>query len=365
MTPRAVNYLEGRALDYRMHEVGYNSGGLHVESPNHYLVKSMVHYGLLKPLAAKGYRVWAKQCIIFPLKNKEHKIISLYGRRIGADKDQRHFYLSGREGLYPGYPAAATKRLILTESILDAASLLQQPAISASYGVLALYGTQGLTGEHQKAIGALAELEELILMLDGDDAGAAATLKHAQTLWQLLPGVKISRAALPGGEDVNSVLQSHDDPKVLVDLVAGRQAFFLSTETENPGLPLKHQDDDEPRENRSSQAITLSQPPVTNGKLDTRNPELLLYDGGELLIAVVGGIRITGLERMRVTLKIQRREGAGLPVWHSLNLYHHTQREQAIQQLAEAFETGVGSMTTLVGGLTGRWKPTGWNESKP
>jgi hypothetical protein len=31
------------------------------------------------------------------------------------------------KGLYPGYPKAATTRLILVESIIDAVSLLQQP----------------------------------------------------------------------------------------------------------------------------------------------------------------------------------------------------------------------------------------------
>jgi DNA primase len=38
------------------------------------------------------------------------------------NSDQRHFYLAGREGLHPGYPKAATTRLILVENIIDAVS---------------------------------------------------------------------------------------------------------------------------------------------------------------------------------------------------------------------------------------------------
>jgi DNA primase len=138
LTKKAVDYLQGRCIDYPVHEIGYNSGGLHGESKNHHLVASMEKYGLLKPLPLKGYSVWARDCVIFPLRNAGHKIVSLYGRSITNDSDQRHFYLAGREGLYPGYPKAATTRLILTESIIDAASLLQQPEIITRYEIMAL-----------------------------------------------------------------------------------------------------------------------------------------------------------------------------------------------------------------------------------
>ena len=43
------------------------------------------------------------------------------------------------------------------------------------------------------------------------------------------------------------------------------------------------------------------------GKLITANPELLVYDNCELLITVLGGIKLTGLDRMRVTLKVEHK----------------------------------------------------------
>lgn len=332
---KAVAYLESRSIDYKQSEIAFNSGGLHTESKNHHLVESMVKVGLLKPRPAGGYSVWAKDCIIFPLKNADNKIISLYGRSITNNSDQRHFYLTGREGLYPCYPRQATTKLILTESIIDAVSLLQQPAIADRYEILALYGTNGLTEEHQQAIIHLKDLQEIILMLNADEAGEAATVKHAGILKNLLPHITVTKVTLPAGEDVNSVLCTHDDGKVLTDLIDQRAEFFVSIE----------------KKNLSPAEIIL--PASSQNKLITTNPELLIYDNCELHIEVLGGIRITGLDRMKVTLKVLHKDKANLPVWHSLDLYNHGQREQVIDNIAEAFELGTQSTANTLAQLTG------------
>jgi DNA primase len=333
LTRKAVDYLETRAINYQAHEIGYNSGGLHGESKNHHLVSSMEKWGLLKHLPTRGHSVWAKDCIIFPLKNPDNKIISLYGRSIRDNDQSRHFYLQNREGLYPGYPKLTTKKLILTESNIDAASLLQQESIKSKYEILALYGTNGLTDEHIKAIQSLPELEEIILMLDADEAGEAATAKHAATLRELLPEIKISKVELPAGEDVNSVLCTHDDAGVLQNLIEERKEFFFSIE------------------NKKSETITTPVMP-TGSKLIATNPELLIFDNCELHIEVLGGIRITGLDRMKVTLKVLHKEKTVLPLWHSLDLYNHVQRELAINNIAETFEVGTQATTNTIAHLT-------------
>jgi DNA primase len=331
---KAIAYLESRSINYKSCDVAFNSGGLHGESKNHHLVESMVRHGLLKQRPAGGYNVWARECVLFPLRNAANKIVSLYGRSISNDKEQRHFYLSGREGLYPHYPKPATQKLILTESLIDAESLLQQESIREQYAVLSLYGTNGLTEEHLQAIISLTSLEEIILMLDGDEAGIAATQKHAATLKALLPEVRITNVQLPDGEDVNSVLCTHDNAGVLLGLIEARTDFFVSIEEQNEALTTSP----------ISQQI--------NSKLVTANPELLLYDTNELHIEVLGGIKITGLDRMRVSLKIMARDKAMLPVWHSLDLYNHSGREQAINSLAESFELGTRTITHALAELT-------------
>lgn len=323
LTKKAVEYIQSRALDYKLHEVGFISGSYHHDLSKEF-TGACAKLGLLKPLAAKGYSVWAKDCIIFPLKNAENKIVSLYGRSITNNDDSRHFYLTNREGLYPGYPAMTTSKLILVESIIDAASLLEQKEITGQYSILSLYGTNGLTEEHTKAIIELPQLEEIILMLNCDEAGEAATAKHGNTLKQLLPEIKISKVTLPEGEDVNSLLQGHD-AKLLTDLIEQRKDFSFSIERKNPeALPG----------------------PVQQSKLNTNNPELLIYDNCELYVEILGGIKITGLDRMKVTLKVQHKEKVNHPQWYSIDLYNQVQREQTITSVAETLELGHQQTTT-------------------
>jgi DNA primase len=316
LTKKAVDYTESRAINYKLHEIGFNTGDWHHKLNEKNFIASCEQYGLLKVRPANGFDVWAKDCIIFPLKNIDNKIVSLYGRSITNNEESRHFYLSNRSGLYPGYPKAETKKLIVVESIIDAASLMQQKEIAESFTILALYGTNGLTEEHGKAIIELPQLEEIILMLNADDAGAAATNKHAHVLQALLPHLRITCVQMPTGEDVNSLLQSHDDPKILFDIIEQRTSFSFSIEKEKPEII----------------------PAAGQSKLDTRNNELLIYDNCELYFEILGGIKITGLDRMKVTLKVQHKEKTNHPQWYSIDLYNQVQREQTINNVAETLE---------------------------
>jgi len=335
---RAVEYLKTRCLNYKLHEIAFNSGAIHVRSERRHLTESLVKYGLLKPLPANGYTVWAKDCILFPLKNPDNKIVSLYGRSITDTQDNRHFYLKNREGLYPGYPKPATKKLIITESTIDAATLLEQKEIKSSYEVLSLYGTNGLTEEHIKAIQSLVQLEEIILMLNADAAGEAASEKHYQTLKQLLPEIRISKTELPEGEDVNSVLQSHDDPKVLYDIIEQRKPAFAEAADKNILFSIE-------KENEKP-AETITRPALPQStKLDARNAELLIYDNCELYFEILGGIKITGLDRMKVTLKVQHKEKINQPQWYSIDLYNQGQREQTVNNVAETYEVSAQTTT--------------------
>jgi DNA primase len=343
LTTKAVEYLQARKIDDSRQEIGYNSGALHGESKGRHLVASMEKYGLIKPRPTKGYSVWARDCVIFPLRNSEHKIVSLYGRSITNDTDQRHFYLTAREGLYPGYPKATTMRLVLVESIIDAVSLLQQHELSIQYEILALYGTNGLTDEHLHAILSLRHLEEIILMLNGDEAGKAATAKHAATLHALLPDTKLTTVAVPDGEDVNSLLQTHDDPRILTELIGERTKFSFSIEPSS-GEPAASE---QPKANGSVKT------PPAGGQLITANPELLIYDNCELRITVLGGIRLTGLDRLRVTLKVEHKAKSCLPVRHNLDLYHHAYTEQFINKVAESFDISTQATTQTIAALTG------------
>jgi DNA primase len=338
-TKKAVAYLESRSLNYKALEIAFNSGGLHVESKHHYLINDLVQAGLIKALPVNGHSVWAKDCIIFPLKNAANEITSLYGRSILDIENSKHFYLQNRIGLYPNYPTTTTtKKLILTECVIDAASLLQQNEITESFTILALYGTNGLTDEHQQAILSLQELEEVILMLDNDEAGAAATVKHSNTLQNLLPNVKITTTNLPQGEDVNSVLQNHDEPKILIDLIEQRTAINFSFSIEKEKL-------------QTVETITNAELQQQT-KLDTKNSELLIYDNCELQIEILGGIKITGLDRMKVTLKINHKQKKQLPIRDTLDLYNRNQTETLVQTISDHYDTNIKQTATTISELT-------------
>jgi DNA primase len=336
LTNKAVDYLQARAINYKEHEAGYNSGDWHYKQEKNFIA-SGEQYGLLKARPDKGFTAWAKDCIIFPLKNADNKIISLYGRSITNDKEQRHFYLQNRSGLYPGYPSLQTKKLILTESIIDAASLLQVLPFGKDLGwaVLSLYGTNGLTEEHTKAIIELPQLEEIILMLNADDAGNAATHKHAHTLHAMLPHIHITHTSLPAGEDVNSVLCTHDDAGVLQIIIEQRTDFSFSIEKEK-----SVEQSEMPQGGK-----TITTPAATQSKLDTRNNELLIYDNCELYFEILGGIKLTGLDKMKVTLKVKHKEKVNNPQWYSFDLYNQVQREQTINNVAETLEVSTQATT--------------------
>ncbi len=86
-----------------------------------------------------------------------------------------------------------------------------------------------------------------------------------------------------------------------------------------------------------------------SNKLITENAEHLLYDHGILEIAVLGGIRLEGLDRMRVTLKISVEH---LTLRHNLDLYNDTQVEKLIRKVAEKLEVGTSVTASAVNELT-------------
>ena len=83
--------------------------------------------------------------------------------------------------------------------------------------------------------------------------------------------------------------------------------------------------------------------------LDTTNAEHIIYKSPPLEIAVLGGIRLDGLDRMRTTLKITEEH---LSIRHSLDLYNHGQVEKLIRKTAEKLEIGTSVIASALDQLT-------------
>lgn len=105
-------------------------------------------------------------------------------------------------------------------------------------------------------------------------------------------------------------------------------------------------------------------------KFISTNPESLLYENELLKLTVLGGIKLEGLDRMRVTLKIELKNSSVPPVRHNLDLYNDNQTEKLIRRVAEKLEIGTSVITASLAELTGqleeyRLKQIKENEPKP
>ncbi len=333
-------YLISRSLRYEKLELGYNSGQFHHRGKlNEADKNACIAAGLLIPYTGKTpngpgqtYTAFAKDCVIFPLKDRSGNIVSLYGRSITDNKSSRHFYLKNRSGLYPNYPHPNTTKLILTEAIIDAATLQmhneelkinnEKPAI------LACYGTNGFTQEHEQAVKELKNLDEIIIFFDGDKSGKEATEQLSKRLREssiINKQSKISFVETPLEEDVNSLLSGHD-AEIFTHLLENRKPSRASLRN----VPFSLTEKSKP------------EPIKTAAKLNTRNPEFITFTTEELQIVLLGGINLSQLDRLRATIKITRK-GSTNPlhsIRHTIDLYHSDYLEKFINKASEQLETG-------------------------
>ena len=84
----------------------------------------------------------------------------------------------------------------------------------------------------------------------------------------------------------------------------------------------------------------------------TNNPDQLIYNNTVLTIEVLGGVRLEGLDRMRVTLKVSLNETEIPPVRHNLDLYNDTQLEKFIRKIADRLEIGTSVIAGTLAELT-------------
>ena len=87
-------------------------------------------------------------------------------------------------------------------------------------------------------------------------------------------------------------------------------------------------------------------------QLQTDNTDQLIYENEILEFTVLGGIRLEGLDRMRITVKVQLQKSSRPPVRHNLDLYNDTQLEKFIRKCAEKLEIGTSVIAASLSELT-------------
>jgi hypothetical protein len=98
-------------------------------------------------------------------------------------------------------------------------------------------------------------------------------------------------------------------------------------------------------------------------KINTSNPESITYTTEELSFTILGGIKLEGLDRLRVTLKIEvanrkfkhylnNPDIADLALRQNLDLYNDTQVEKLIRRTAERLEVGSTAIAKAIADIT-------------
>jgi len=329
-TEQAQQYIKGRKLDPDKLEIGYIGRELG-KGWNSALQQSGLKLGMLKQNKQNVITPKFTHCIVFFTKNDKGQVTDIYGRSIVATAEAetgKHFYLNGHhQGIYPNYPKADIKKLILTECIIDCASLQQIESITKEYSLIALFGVNGLTSEIEAAIRELKELDEIILFFDGDKAGKEAINKTGQRIQALRPDIKVSYIETPEEEDINSLSQGHE-PELFTHLINQRKPFSFLTEIQEPGA--KNMDN---AKNLGSGILALG------SSLNTSNQSKLIYETPELRFTIWGGIEKDNLHRLKVNLLVEQTTDSFKYYQDDVNLYSNLQLQRFIKGVAEELET--------------------------
>ena len=177
--------------------------------------------GLIKSREkGNGHYDFFRGRITFPIHDVRGRIVAFGGRALGEDQQPKYLntpetpVFHKRRALY-GFPHALepirrAARVIVCEGYFDRVALHR-----AGLGEgLATCGT-ALSSDHGKAI--RRRTREVVLLFDGDGAGQKAMERALETL--LPEGLRVRAAALPQGEDPDSVLLSRG-ASVLEEIVS-------------------------------------------------------------------------------------------------------------------------------------------------
>ena len=201
-----------------------------------------------------------------------------------------------------------------------------------------MYGTNGLGAEHLAALDRMESLKEVILFFESDDAGRAAVAKWSRVLHERYSAVSISSVDTLEGEDVNS-LAVEDDPAILEHLIGERDTLFSSSENMFASGGQGKEKGDQ-----------------SHAELDSSEPQLLSWTSENLRFTLLGGVAVHPLDRMKVTLRIQRTDSQSPlhALRQQLDLYQDETVEKLARKAAGRLEVGSTKLHTALLELTAK-----------
>ena len=207
---------------FKNYQIGYADGSLLEALPQD--ANSIDLFKALGVLTNKG-RELLKGCVVFPLFDDQGNVVNLYGRRL-VNGEVNHLYLPGAKvGLWNYQAAKRSSSLLLTESLIDALTLIDR----GLQDVMSCYGVHGLTDD-LLAHFEKCNIKDITLCFDGDDAGKRGIEKVTLQLKE--KNIKTQAIELPAGEDINSFLNRHPIGDFQSLLKASNPDHTHQTETE-------------------------------------------------------------------------------------------------------------------------------------
>ncbi|MBT3179155.1 MAG: toprim domain-containing protein [Desulfobacula sp.] len=206
---RARQYLNIRGITdkslFSDYWIGFSNGTLlNVLPDDDKITKQLKKIGILNSKGKEHFY----GCIKFPLYDPDGNPMGMYDRRIdGMAKGADHLYLpGGRDGLFNRQVAKTNKEIILTESVLDSLTLINQ----GIKNTIPCHGTNGL-GASRINLLSQNKVKAVYICFDGDKAGQIAlpVVKERVNNAHLMPYL----VTLPYGQDINDFFLLTASPK--------------------------------------------------------------------------------------------------------------------------------------------------------
>lgn len=194
---KGVDYLNGLGIDYKKIEVGF---------------------GNYQDSYASG------EVIAFPMRRTtENHLVSYFGIVINETKSE---FIGGSKmgGLYPGFPSKECTHLLITETVIDAASILQHSEITDKYEVLALDYFDESWNEYLLAIRELPNLKHITFIESSKDDFIYEPLGFEDIMMIEKPNLKFSTVKLPHGENLQKFQKTHSIQD-FHELIANREEY--------------------------------------------------------------------------------------------------------------------------------------------
>jgi len=219
--PKAMKYLEQRKcfhpeavklfrLGYANRTLGYRVPSTTVEGKK--LKAQLQRLGILRE---SGHEHLTGSVVI-PVLDALGNVAQMYGRKITPklrEGTPLHLYLPGEhKAVWNGQSLAGQKEWLLCEALIDALTLW----CAGFRNVTASYGVNGFTPAHWQLLDELKP-ERIVLCYDNDQPGNDAAAKLTEQL--TTKGVRVLRAKLPPGKDVNDVARENKNAQIALATV--------------------------------------------------------------------------------------------------------------------------------------------------